>query len=162
MSNHVTPLTPQEEAVWRALAPLLARLPKALDNDLRTGARLNVAEYAVLMNLSEAPNRQLRMSELAGRVAMSASRVSRIVDAFAEQGLVTKARVDDDARGNLARLTGAGFDRLRAAYPTHLASVRRRVVDHLAGLDLRELAAAFESMADSLGDGAAPGRPRRR
>jgi DNA-binding MarR family transcriptional regulator len=152
MSDHAPPLTPEEEAVWRALAPLLMRLPKVLDNDLRTGAGLNGAEYAVLMNLSEAPDRQLRMSELAGRVAMSASRISRIVDAFAAQGLVTKTRVDDDARGNLATLTDAGLERLKQAYPTHLASVRRRVVDHVAGLDLPELAAAFESMAASLKD----------
>ncbi|MCH7230427.1 MarR family winged helix-turn-helix transcriptional regulator [Glycomyces sp. L485] len=152
MSDQVPPLTPHEEAVWRAFAPLLLRLPKVLDNDLRADTGLSAAEYAVLMNLSEAPDRQLRMSELANRVAMSASRISRIVDAFAAQGLVTKAKVSDDARGNLATLTDAGFNRLREAYPAHLASVRRRVVDHLAGLDLPALAAAIETMVDSLKD----------
>jgi len=150
MTNEVRPLTPQEEAVWRALAPVLAQLPKALDGDLRDGARMNVSEYGVLMNLSEAPDRQLRMNELAGRVAVSASRISRIVDAFAERGLVVKTRVDDDGRGNLATLTDAGFERLREAWPTHLASVRRHVIDHLSGLDLAALAAAFTAMADEI------------
>jgi DNA-binding MarR family transcriptional regulator len=150
MTNPEAPLTPQEEAVWRALAPLILKLPKVLDNDLRAGAHMNMAEYAVLMNLSEAPDRCLRMNELAGRVAMSASRISRIIDAFAAQGLVTKTRVDDDARGNLAHLTDQGLERLSRAYPTHLASVRRRVVDHFTGLDLTALAASFEAMADDL------------
>jgi DNA-binding MarR family transcriptional regulator len=150
MTKQVAPLTPQEEAVWRALAPLILKLPKVLDSDLRTGARMNMAEYAVLMNLSEAPDRQLRMNELAGRVAMSASRISRIIDAFADEGVVTKSRVDDDARGNMATLTDAGLERLREAYPTHLASVRRRVVDHFAGLDLTALAASFEAIAEDI------------
>jgi DNA-binding MarR family transcriptional regulator len=150
MKRQVAPLTPQEEAIWRALAPLILKLPKVLDSDMRAGARMNVAEYAVLMNLSEAPGRQLRMNELAGRVAMSASRISRIVDAFADEGLVTKSRVDDDARGNLATLTDKGFERPTKAYPAHLASVRRRVVDHFAGLDLKALAASFEAIADEI------------
>lgn len=150
MTESEAPLTLQEEAVWRALAPLILKLPKVLDSDLRAGARMNMAEYAVLMNLSEAPGRQLRMNELACRVALSASRISRIVDAFADEGLVTKSRVDDDARGNLATLTDAGFERLRAAYPTHLASVRRRVVGHFAELDLPALAAAFEAIAEEI------------
>lgn len=150
MTKPEAPLTPQEEAVWRALAPLILKLPKVLDGDLRAGAGMNVAEYAVLMNLSEARERCLRMNELAGRVAMSASRISRIVDAFAAEGLVAKSRVDDDARGNLATLTDKGFERLRGAYPTHLASVRRRIVDHFAGLDLTALAAAFEAIAEEI------------
>lgn len=150
MTKQETPLTPQEEAVWRAFAPLILKLPKVLDSDLRAGAAMSVAEYAVLMHLSEAPGRRLRMNELAGRVAMSASRISRIVDAFADEGLVTKSRVDDDARGNLATLTDKGFERLREAYPAHLASVRRRVVDHFAGLDLKALAACFRAIAEEI------------
>ena len=152
MTNQAAPLTAEEEAVWRAFAPLLMRLPKALDSDLRADTGLNMAEYAVLMNLSEAPGRCLRMTELAGRVAMSPSRISRIVDAFASQGLVTRTKVGEDARGNLATLTDAGLKRLRQAWPTHLASVRSRVMDHVAGLDLAALTAAFESMTDALKD----------
>lgn len=136
--------------MWRALARLLILLPRALDADLQDAARLSLGEYAVLMNLSEAPNRQLRITELAIRVGLSPSRISRMMDNCAAQGLITKTRVADDARGSLAALTDAGLARLRAAYPAHLASVRDRVIDHLGKLDPADLAAALQHVEQGL------------
>lgn len=150
MDTSRAPLTPPEEAVWRALARLLVLLPRALDADLRDAARLSLAEYVVLMNLSEAPNRQIRMTDLANRVGLSLSRISRMLDGFAAQGLIVKDRVADDARGSLATLTDAGLARLRVAYPAHLASVRDRVVDHLGELDLAGLATALQRVERGL------------
>lgn len=111
---------------------------------------MSLHEYGVLVQLSEAPNGQLRMSELAGRVGLSPSRISRLIDNYAVQGLVTKAPCIDDARGNFATITESGLVRLRSAYGVHLASVRRRVVDHLAGVDLHALAAALNHIEEGL------------
>jgi len=89
-----------------------------------------------LMNLSEQPKRCMRMSELADAVAISVSGLTRVVERLARQGLVERVRAETDGRGQVAVLTEAGFARLEKAYPSHLASVRKHVMDHLAGIDL--------------------------
>jgi DNA-binding MarR family transcriptional regulator len=112
-----------------------------------------MTEYFVLVNLSEAPDRRLRMSELAGRGAMSLSAISRVVDGLERRGLVTRERCPEDRRGLLAVLTDAGFARLVELYPTHLRGVREHVIRHLAGLDLDAVAAAVALFAaDEPGD----------
>ncbi|WP_256105968.1 MarR family winged helix-turn-helix transcriptional regulator [Streptomyces sp. ODS05-4] len=151
MNDAMHPLSEEEEAAWRSLARLLTVLPRVLEVDLQKAARISMTEYAVLMSLSEAPDRQLGMSELAARAGVSPSRTSRIVDAFAEQGLITRSRSAGDGRSNVAALTDAGFARLRDAYPAHLASVRHRVVQHLDGVDLPALTAAFEAVDRAAG-----------
>jgi DNA-binding MarR family transcriptional regulator len=87
------------------------------------------------------------MNELANMVALTVSGLTRVVDRLARDGLVERARAEHDRRGQLATLTPAGFDRLAKAYPHHLESVRRRVVDHLKGLDLSAFATAVGSIA---------------
>jgi DNA-binding MarR family transcriptional regulator len=77
------------------------------------------------MCLSEAPRRELRMADLANAAALSASRMTRLVDDLQSRGLVTKRTSSDDGRGNIAKLTPAGLAKLKTAWPTHLASVRR-------------------------------------
>jgi DNA-binding MarR family transcriptional regulator len=144
---HQTPLTPDEELAWRALARALIVLPRALEAELLAEHNLTLAEYTVLMNLSEEDAWSLRMSDLANRVALSLSGISRVVDRLARDGLVERRRCPSDARGFNAVLTDAGFERLRAAYPTHLRGVREHVVDHLGGLDLRALAEALGRVA---------------
>ncbi|CAM3897204.1 MarR family winged helix-turn-helix transcriptional regulator [Kibdelosporangium persicum] len=123
------PLTAREEALWRALARLMVSLPRALDDDLLRDTGLSLTDYSVLMHLSEAENQQLRMADLATATALSASRIPRVVDNLRSRGLVEKRRTDSDGRGYNAVLTPPGLQRLRSAYPTHLASVRKRVVD---------------------------------
>lgn len=125
----IQPLNAREEALWRALARLMVSLPRALDDDLLRETGLSLTDYSVLMHLSEAENRQLRMAELATATALSASRITRVVDNLQSRGLAERRRADVDGRGFNAVLTPAGLDRLKSAYPTHLASVRRRVVD---------------------------------
>lgn len=125
------PLTAREEALWRAFARLMVSLPRELDDDLLRATGLSLTDYSVLMHLSEAENHQLRMADLATATALSASRITRVVDALRARGLTEKRRTDSDGRGNNAVLTPAGLERLKAAYPTHLASVRRLMVDVL-------------------------------
>ena len=143
----VRPLTAKEEAAWRALGRAIVVLPRVLEADLLESDDLNLADYSVLMNLSEVPERTLRMNELANMVALTVSGLTRVVDRLAREGLVDRVRAEDDRRGQFAVLTDAGFDRLTKAYPHHLESVRRRVVDHLEGLDLVAFASAVGSIA---------------
>src|SRR4051794_16522813 len=122
-------------------------VPRAFDADLLGGQGMSVSEYHALMHLSEVPDHQLRMSELAAACSLSLSGMTRIVARLEKQGLVRRERCVTDARGWLAVLTEAGSERLQAAWPTHVASVRRHVLDHLSGLDLTPLTAAFQSFA---------------
>ncbi len=141
------PLTPEEEAAWRALGRAVLVIPRVLDADLLASQGLGMTEYSVLMNLSEAPDRSLRMSELANYVSISVSGLTRVVERLSRQGLVERVRAESDRRGQVAVLTPAGLERLERAWPTHLASVRHHVMDHLRGLDLAAVAEAFSSIA---------------
>ncbi|MDE3181469.1 MAG: MarR family transcriptional regulator, partial [Acidobacteriota bacterium] len=96
------PLTPTEEKFWRALMRIVLSLPRELHNDMVRAAGLTASEYTVLVNLSEASNRQLRMADLASATGLSASRTSRLVDALQTRGLVAKRASSADGRSNLA------------------------------------------------------------
>ena len=141
------PLSPQEEAVMRALGRFLLVMPRALDADLMREQRMSASEYSVLRNLSEAPGQMLRMSELATACDMSLSGMTRLAAKLESLGHLRRIRCQEDARGANAVLTEKGLDRLREAWPTHLASVRRHIFDHLGEIDLDRLAAAFSAMA---------------
>src|SRR2546421_11537469 len=99
------------------------------------------------MHLSEAPGRSLRMSALASACALSLSGMSRIVSRLEAQGLVQRERASCDGRGLNAVLTDTGLGRLRRAWPTHLASVRRHMMDHLSELNLPVVTAALQRFA---------------
>ncbi len=143
------PLTPDEEAVVRALGRVVIVLPRAMDADLVREQQLPLTEYMTLVHLSEAPARRMRMSELAAACDLSLSGMTRLVSRLEGQGLVKRVRCDADARGLNALLTDAGLARLQRAWPTHLASVRRHVFDHLRGVDLAQLACALQRFATS-------------
>src|SRR2546428_10938906 len=132
----VVALSVEEEAFLRAWSRAALTVPRALDADLLSGQGMSLSEYTALMHLSEAPGRSLRMSELACACALSLSGMSRIVDRLEAQGLVERERASCDGRGWNAVLTEAGLGRLRRAWPTHLASVRRPLMDHLGALEL--------------------------
>lgn len=146
-SGEVRPLAPDEEAFVRAFRRATLVLNRALDLDLVTAHGLSGVEYEVLMHLSEAPERQLRMSELATACAMSLSGMTRIVTRLEREKLVERVRCETDMRGLNAVLTDAGFARLEQAWPTHLASVRRHMMDHLSDVDLGAVTAALHKFA---------------
>jgi len=143
----VQPLSAEEEAVVRSLSRVIYALPRAIDADMVREQRLSLIEYLALVNLSEAPDRQLRMSDLAAAVEMSLSGMTRLATRLESQGLIQRVRSEEDARGWNALLTDAGLVRLQEAWPSNLASVRRHFLDHLAGLDLEKLAAALRNVA---------------
>ena len=146
-AHPLAPLTPGEELAWRALARAVLVIPRVLDGELLEAQGLNLTEYSVLMNLSEQPHRSMRMSELANAVSISISGLTRVVERLSRHGLVERVKAATDGRGQLAVLTPAGLARLEKAYPTHLAGVRKHVMDHLANLDLAALAEALADIA---------------
>ena len=130
----------------RALARAVLVLPRLLDADLVRDQRLALHEYEVLMHVSEAPKHRLRMSDLAARCEFSLSGTTRIVGRLEADGLLKRVNCQQDARGTNAVLTYRGLKRLQQAWPTHLASVRRHIVDHLGDLDLPQLAQALQRL----------------
>ena len=147
LKARTTPLEHDEEAAWRAIARAVLVVPRALDADLLAGCGLSLAEYIVLVNLSEAPGNSMRMNELAAESTLSPSGVTRLIERMQRMGLVEREQAAQDARGMTATLTGAGLERLREAYSHALASVRTNVIDHLDGLDLTAFAEAVGKFA---------------
>jgi DNA-binding MarR family transcriptional regulator len=146
-------LSAEEDALWRAVMRIVKVLPRQLDADLIHGTGLTASEYTTIMHLSEAPNRELRMNDLASAGGLSASRTTRLVDSLQSRGLVTKVASSTDARGNLARLTPQGLTKLRSAWPVHLASVRNRFLDHVSPSALKRVSEVLSNVANQLEDG---------
>lgn len=147
----IEPLSEQEEIFWRALIRIVLSLPRRLDSDLVRAVGMTANEYKTLLCLSESPKRELRMTDLANAVALSASRMTRLVNELQTRGWVDKRATPEDGRGNIAKLTPAGMAKLKAAWPAHLASVRSRVFDPVdpaavkrAGQALSQIAALLE------------------
>jgi DNA-binding MarR family transcriptional regulator len=143
----VDPLTATEEIFWRALIRIVVSLPRRLDSDLMRTVGITANEYKMLMCLSEAPGRELRMADLANAAALSASRMTRLVDDLQSRDLVTKRASSEDGRGNVAKLTPAGLAKLKAAWPAHLASVRGHVFDHVDPATVAKAAQALSVIA---------------
>jgi DNA-binding MarR family transcriptional regulator len=148
----VEALSATEEEFWRALMRIVLSLPRRLDSDLVRSVGVTANEYTTLMCLSEAPGRELRMADLANAAALSASRMTRLVDDLQARGLVSKRASSEDGRGNVAKLTPAGLAKLKTAWPTHLASVRSRVFDHVDPATVKKAAQALSEVAAHLRD----------
>lgn len=143
-------LSDDEQRVWRALVPVLHGLPAALDRDLQAGAGMPHTYYMILAMLSEAPDHELRMSDLAGRTATSLSRLSHAVARLEDAGWVVRRRCPTDRRGQLARLTGAGLARLVETAPGHVAQVRRVLFDALTPEQVARLGEIAEAIGRAL------------
>lgn len=143
-----------EQRVWRRLLAVAGALPSVLDRDLRA-VGLSHSTYVVLAMLSEAPERRLRMTELARRSNTSASRLSHTVARLEDRGLVRRDRVATDARGALAVLTDDGWDVVTRTAPTHVATVRHLLFDHLTPDEL----AVLDTVTARVSAAAAPRPP---
>ena len=150
MPEELIPLDAVEEPTWRALARFFVVAPRLLDEDLQRGAHMSLSAYTILLHLSEAPGRALRMTELANRAYLSGSRTTRLVDELIADGLVAKERNAADGRGFDVTLTEEGLAALRRAYPVHLRSVRARVLDHVDRSTLPCFATAMSAIAEAL------------
>jgi DNA-binding MarR family transcriptional regulator len=134
-------ITPDQLEVWRTFLRVHARLIRRLEDDLQSKHNLPLAWYDVLVRLVEADDHRLRMSELADRVMLSPSGLTRLVDRLVAEGLVRREHAEQDGRGFYAVLTDEGYERLRAATGTHLRGIRDYVISRYTDDELRAVAA---------------------
>ena len=139
-------LSDAELRAWQALLHAHDQVLRELDAELRDEHRLALHEYDVLLRLAHAPGRTLRMTELAERVMISPSGLTRLVDRLVRDGLVRRERFEGDARVMLARLTEQGLRVLRRAARTHLRGIREHFTGRLSEAQLRNVASALESI----------------
>jgi DNA-binding MarR family transcriptional regulator len=132
-------LSDEEQRAWRRLAAVTMLLPAALESQLQRDAGLTNFGYWVMAMLSEAPGRALRMSELAALANGSQSRLSHLVSKLEQRGWVRRERAGEDARGQVAVLTDAGYDLVVATAPGHVTEVRRLVFDTLDAEQVQSL-----------------------
>ncbi|MER8269289.1 MarR family winged helix-turn-helix transcriptional regulator [Streptomyces griseus] len=139
-------LDEEEKAAWTGLISLVLLLPGKLESPLRQEHGLTLFEYLVLSHLSEAPERRLRMGELAFLASGSLSRLSNVVKRCEQRGWVVRTPDPADGRYTLAELTDTGFAVVDVAAPTHLRAVRRVVLDALNATDRRALSRIAEKL----------------
>lgn len=139
-------LDEDEAAAWRDLREVFADVHASLDAELVAAHALTEGEYAVLVSLSEAPRSRLRMCDLAARLHLSPSGLTRRIDGLAEAGLVRRVRASDDRRAMLAVLTPKGEAKLAEAAPDHVDGVRRHLLEHLTRTQLRHLGNALAAV----------------
>ncbi len=137
-----------ELAAWRGMLKVHSALVKALDSELEAAHNLPLSSYEVLIYLRVAPDKRLRMAELADRTLLSRSGMTRLVDRLERDGLLRRDTCSSDARGCFAVLTERGEEVLAGARATHLAGVRRRFLDHLDDEDINRLGSAFNKVLD--------------
>jgi DNA-binding MarR family transcriptional regulator len=149
-------LDAEEQRVWRSFLEATRLLFDALDRQLQAEAGMPHAYYEILVRLSEATDRTMRMSDLADASFSSRSRLSHAAARLEERGWIRRRTDQADRRGQWAILTDEGFATLAAAAPGHVAAVRRQMFDRLAPEEVAALGRISDAVrrADSCGDGA--------
>jgi DNA-binding MarR family transcriptional regulator len=139
-----TRISDTELRAWQALLHAHHDLTRTLDAELRTEHGISFGDYDVLLRLARAPGHSLRMTDLADRVMLSPSGLTRLVDQLERDGLVKRRRSDEDARVVFAHLTEDGRAVIRQASKTHLRGIRQHFTGLLSQTQLRNLASALE------------------
>ncbi|AKK05590.1 transcriptional regulator [Corynebacterium mustelae] len=135
-------LTDDEQQFWRLMLAAIRKVEHHIENILQDGAGLTTSEFAVLVCLSESPDKEIRLRDLCADLDWDRSRTSHQVTRMEKRGLVTKQRCIGDARGIIIELTEEGERRIREAAPFHVESVREIVFDSLNN-ELKEPVAEF-------------------
>ncbi|MFT4082695.1 MAG: MarR family transcriptional regulator [Nocardioides sp.] len=149
MSEQTRWLDPEQQRSWRALIMGMTLLNDRLDADLRGSFDLSLAEYEILVRLSENDG-ALRMAQLADSMAYSRSRVTHTISRMERSGLVERRNSTEDGRGVVASLTPAGMELLVRAAPVHVNGVREHLVDLADGADFTALGRVMNAVADHL------------
>ncbi|NMN98539.1 MarR family winged helix-turn-helix transcriptional regulator [Antrihabitans stalactiti] len=137
---------------WRAYIAGNQRLMDQMNKDLQAKHDMTLAEYRILIMLSEAPGNSLRMSDLADGVLSSRSRLTHQIRRMEEQGMVRRSTCEDDGRGVLAHLTDEGRRRHEEAAPTHVDGVRRNFIDLLTPEQLSIVGAVFAKVDEVIAE----------
>ncbi|MDX3657731.1 MarR family transcriptional regulator [Streptomyces sp. ID05-26A] len=132
-------LNAEEKDAWTGLVSMLLLMPGRLEAPLQQESGLSLFDYLVLSHVSEAPDRTIRMSELAHLANGSLSRLSNVVKRFEQRGWVVRSPDPDDGRYTVAFLTDEGYEVVEAAAPTHVRTVRQFVLDPLSAADRQAL-----------------------
>jgi DNA-binding MarR family transcriptional regulator len=143
-------LTEPELRSWRAYVIGSERLRQCLNSELQDTHNLPLADYEVLVRLSEQEKNCMRMTQLADEVAQSKSRLSHQISRLEQAGLVRRTHCPNDARGVLAKLTEKGMEQLREAAPTHVEGVRDHMIDLISEEERAVLATVFERVLTHL------------
>ncbi len=150
-------LNETEQTAWRAYLEVMRLLPNHLEDRLHERHGLTLTDYQVLVEVSEADEHRLRMTELSHRTQLSKSRLSHQIGRMERAGLVVRTQCPQDRRGQWAELTEQGWQVLRAAAPEHVEDVRELFFDLLDEQQTQVLASALRMVADKLGKNPASG-----
>jgi DNA-binding MarR family transcriptional regulator len=156
-------LSADEQVTWRSFVGTCHAFFAAIDAQLQRDAGMPLAYYEILVQLSEAPGRSLRMSQLAQATAASKSRASHAVARLEERGWVRRTECPTDRRGQVAELTDEGYAVLAAAAPGHVEQVRRTLLDPLTPEQVEQMAGITRAIMAAVGtpppceDGPGPG-----
>ena len=143
-------LTEDEQKSWRAWLSASHLLNDRLSRELQERHGITIADYEILVRLSEVPDRRMRMSELASATLSSRSRLSHQIDRMERAGFVERQVCDDDRRGSFAVMTDQGWHALVDAAPDHVEGVRVHLVDQLSPQEFESLGSACQRVADHL------------
>ena len=146
MSQASSKLDRGELSAWKGMLAAHGRLTAELDAELERDHGLGLTSYEVLMNLADAPDGRMRMSELADRLLLSRSGITRLADRLVDKGLIKRERCSNDGRGYNAQLTAKGRDVVTAARPDHLAAVRRLFLSQLSDDELETLGRIWQRL----------------
>lgn len=135
-------------STWRSFLRAHARIVRELERELHEDQGMALTDYDVLVQLADVEPHRLRMSELADRLLLSRSGVTRLVDRLTTEGWVERVTCDDDRRGQWASLTDAGYARLREASPIHLRGVAEHFLDRLSDAELAALERSLGRLED--------------
>ncbi len=143
-------LTTSQQRIWRSFLGGTTVLMDRLDRDLRSTHGLSMPEYEILVRLSEAPGRAVRMAELAAAVAHSRSRITHTIARLERVGMVMRGQCSDDGRGVSAVLTDHGFSVLEAAAHTHVKGVHAYLIENADAEDFEALGRVMQNVVEVL------------
>ncbi|CAB4916825.1 unannotated protein [freshwater metagenome] len=145
-------LNESEQRAWRAWIAASQLLLDRLSRDIHEQHGLTMADYEILVRLSESADHRVRMSDLADRTLASRSRLSHQIDRMEKRGFVLREQCTDDKRGQFAVLTETGWQTLVTAAPDHVESVRTHLVDVLSPAEFAALGVACEKILGGLNE----------
>lgn len=138
---------------WRSYLQSHASILRELDAELVAAHGLTTRDYEVLLYLAQAPDRRLPMSALATSTMLTRSGITRLVDGLVEAGLIERVACPSDARVSYARLTDPGFQKLREAGCTHIASIQRLFLEHFNAEEITQLSSLLSRLPGAGGGG---------
>ncbi len=139
---------------WRSYLQSHASILRVLDAELVAEHGLTTRDYEVLLYLAQADDRRLPMSALAESTMLTRSGITRLVDGLVAAGLIERVSCESDARISYAKLTDGGFEKLRDAGCTHVASIRRMFLEHFTPAELEQLASLLSRLPGARSEGA--------